>query len=210
MTKGRAIRYSEAELVFIEALSRLPRKDLHQAFVTWSGRGDVSQTHLTSLCKRKGWLTGRTGCFPKGHEPQNKGKKMPFNPNSTRTQFKKGRLPHNTRSAGHERADKNGYVWISVEETNPYTGFERRYVMKHHWLWERENGPLPEGMCLKSVDGDRSNTDPSNWMAIPRALLPRLNARWSLSYNDAEPELKPYILAVAKLEHAAREAKRKE
>lgn len=44
-----------------------------------------------------------------------------------------------------------------------------------------------------------------NWVAIPRALLPRLNGRFGRNYDDAPPELKPAILAIAKLEHAARE-----
>ena len=74
--------------------------------------------------------------------------------------------------------------------------------------WEEVNGPIPDGHCLKCVDGNKSNTDPKNWLSIPRALLPRLNSRWkTLRFDDAEPELKPYILAVAELQHAAKQAK---
>jgi hypothetical protein len=29
-------------------------------------------------------------------------------------------------------------------------------------------------MALKCLDGNKQNTDPSNWEAVPRALLPRL------------------------------------
>ena len=40
-------------------------------------------------------------------------------------------------------------------------------------------------------------------------VLPRLNCRWTqLSYDEAEPELKPYILAAAQLQHAAREIRK--
>ena len=35
---------------------------------------------------------------------------------------------------------------------------------------------MPAGMCLK-CKGGRSDTDPSNWELIPRALLPRLAGR---------------------------------
>ena len=36
------------------------------------------------------------------------------------------------------------------------------------------------------------------------ALAPRLNGRFGRGYDTAPPELKPTILAIAKLEHAAR------
>lgn len=206
--KGRRIEYSEAELLFIELLSKLPRKDLHRHFCDHFGRMDVSQAALTALCKRRGWLTGRTGRYEKGRTPENKGRKMPFNPNSARTQFKKGNKPHTWRGAGHERIDeKDGYVIMIVDETNPWTGAPTRPVLKHRYLWEKEHGPVPDGYCLKCLDGDKTNTDPSNWEAIPRAMLPRLNGRWGRTpYDDAPDELKPVIMATARLEHAARTA----
>ena len=73
------------------------------------------------------------------------------------------------------------------------------------WLnGNSSTAPLPQGMCLKCLDGDKTNTDPSNWKAIPRALLPRLNGRFGRDYDAAPAELKPTILAIAELEHQAR------
>lgn len=141
---ARAIRYTEAELAWIEANRALPRRELHAAFCERFSREGVSLANLVSLCKRKGWLTGRSGRFEKGMTPANKGRKMPFHPNTARTQFKPGNRPHNTRWAGHERLSRDGYVEISIEETNPHTGFERRYVLKHRHLWERLHGPVPD------------------------------------------------------------------
>jgi hypothetical protein len=149
---------------------------------------------------------GRQGIgtrFVKGQVPANKGKPMPFHPNSAATRFKKGQLPHNTKWAGHERVTQDGYIEISVEQTNPHTGFGRRYVLKHRWEWEKANGPVPAGMALKCLDGNKQHTDPSNWDLVPRALLPRLNGKSGRAYDQAPNELKPTILAVAKLEHAA-------
>lgn len=97
---------------------------------------------------------------------------------------------------------------ISVDERNPHTGFERRYVLKHRWLWEKKHGPVPDGMVLKSRDGDKRNTEPSNWELIPRALLPRLGGRYGRDYDHAPAELKPTIMAVAKLEQAALDARK--
>lgn len=199
--RGRPIPYDQAELSFIDARQTVPRRELHALFVETFGRIDVSFDNFKALCTRRGLKTGRTGGFPKGHVPANKGKRMPFHPNSARTRFKKGQLPHNTKYAGHERVSKDGYVEISIEETNPHTGFERRYVLKHRWLWEQKNGPVPAGMALKCLDSNRQNTDPSNWKLVPRGLLPRLGGRYGRRYDAAPAEVKPSIMAVAELEH---------
>lgn len=216
MPKGKWISYSLDEQAWLEKNRLLPISEYHAGFVAQFGRADVAAVNLHSRRKRMGWSTGRTGCFEKGAVPHNKG--IPCapgtggrHPNARRSQFKAGQEPHNTHYLGHERVSKDGYVEISVAETNPHTGYERRYVLKHRWVWEQANGPLPEGYALKCL-GDRLNTDPSNWEAIPRAMLPRLAGgnRYNrkLAFDDAPAELKPMVLAVAKVEHAARTARR--
>lgn len=205
--KGHPIRYSAAEMFWLEANRLMVISDYHRAFVETFGRGEVSLINLHSLRKRKGWGTGRTGCFPKGNEPFNKGKPHPTRGRASETQFKKGGLPHNTNYLGHERVSKDGYVEISIAETNPHTGFERRYVLKHRYLWEQANGPVPKGMALK-CRGERIDTDPSNWELIPRALLPRLNGgrrKKRMAYDAAPAELKPALMAIAKIEQAISE-----
>jgi hypothetical protein len=200
-------------MAWLETNRAMVISDYREAFVAKFGRNDVSAVHLHSLRKRKGWKTGRTGCFEKGSVPANKGKRCPpgvggRGPNARRTQFKKGNLPHNTHFLYHERVSKDGYAEISIDETNPHTGYERRYVLKHRWLWEQAHGPVPEGMALKCLDGNRLNTDPSNWEAVPRGLLPRLNGgrhKKRIAYDDAPREFKPALMAVAKIEHAIHE-----
>ncbi|MEO0496288.1 MAG: HNH endonuclease signature motif containing protein [Pseudomonadota bacterium] len=204
--KGRAIKYNEAELAFIKANSTLPRAQMTERFNERFGR-KVKQSNLHALCKRNRWLTGRTGCFASGNEPMNKGKKMPYNANSAANHFKPGHLPHNTKNLGHERLCKDGYVLVSVAQRNPHTGYNRCHVHKHRWLWEQQNGKVPDGYCLKCLDGDKTNTDPSNWQAIPRAVNARLNGRGKLQYDEAPAQLKPTILATAKLEQAISEAR---
>ncbi len=211
--KGRQIRYTADELAFIQSVSKWARDKALQAFSQKFGRDDVSLQNFNALCKRKGWMTGRTGCFAKGSVPHNKGVPCPEgkggrHPNARKTQFRKGNEPHNTRHLGFERIDpKDGYVYVSIAETNPHTGYERRFVLKHLHLWEAANGKLPEGYCLKCLGDDRTNCDPSNWEAIPRALLPRLAGgnryRRHLAFDEAAPELKPTVMAIAKLEYAA-------
>ncbi len=208
--KGRQIIYSGRELAFIERRCTMNRRELHAKFLAKFDRPDVSVIHLNALCKRKGWFTGRTGQIVKGSVPHNKGKQHPAgrSAGAARHHFKKGNLPHNTNYLGHERVSKDGYVEISVDEANPHTGFERRYVLKHRWLWGKQRGPIPEGMALK-CKGDKTNCEPSNWELIPRALLPRLGGRFGRGYDAAPTELKPTIMAVVKIEHQIRERRRR-
>jgi hypothetical protein len=211
--KGHPIRYSAEEMAWLAANRLMVISDYADAFEKRFGRR-IDAKNLHALRKRKGWKTGRTGCFEKGAEPHNKGKPCPEgtggrHPNARRTQFKKGNLPHNTHYVGHERVDpKDGYVYVSVNETNPHTGFERRYVLKHKWLWEQKNGKLPGDHALKCRDGNRQNCDPENWEPVPRSCLPRLAGgnryRRVVAYDDAAPELRPTILTIAKLERAAK------
>lgn len=206
--KGHPIRYALADLAWLEANRQLELNDYAARFRAEFGRDDVTASNLHGLRKRKGWRSGRTGRFAKGHTPATKGKKRPFNPNSARTQFKKGNIPHTYRGPGHESVGKDGYVLLVVAETNPHTGGATRSVQKHRWLWERANGPVPEGHTLKSLDGNRQNCDPDNWVAVPRAVLARLAGRSRTPYDAAPPELKPTLLAVAKLKHSLREKQR--
>lgn len=207
-TRCSPIAYSAAEMEWLEANHKMPLPDYHAAFCAEFGRTDVAAANLHGLRKRKGWKTGRTGCFEKGHVPWTAGRKLPFNANSAKTQFKRGQLPHNHVGAGHERIDpKDGYIIMIVDEENPWTGAATRPVHKHKYLWEQLHGPVPEGHALKCLDGDKLNTDPANWKPVPRALLPRLNGRFGRGYDAAPAELKPTIMAVAELEHAIRERK---
>lgn len=217
--KGRQIRYSADELAFIQSVSTWPRSEAHAAYCQRFGRDDVSLSNFNALCKRKGWMTGRDGRMSKGNVPHNKGKSCPpgtggLHPNARKTQFRKGQVPHNTKFLGHERIDpKDGYVYVSIAQTNPHTGCERRYVLKHLHLWQQRNGPIPDDHCLKCLSSDKTNCDPSNWECIPRAMLPRLAGgnRYSrkLAFDGAPAELKPTIMAAAKLEHSARELRKR-
>lgn len=213
--KGHNIPYSAEELAWLSDNRTLVIGEYHAGFLAKFGR-DIAPKNLHALRKRKGWKTGRTGTFAKGTKPHNKGKPCPpgtggRHPNARKTQFKRGNEPHNTKYLGHERVSRDGYVEVSIAETNPHTGYSRRYELKHLYLWTQKNGPVPEGHALKCLDGDRTNTDPSNWEAVPRALLPRLNGgrhKKRIAYDEAPSQLKPTIMAVAKLEHGLHETRR--
>ncbi|WP_292130925.1 HNH endonuclease signature motif containing protein [Mesorhizobium sp.] len=202
---GRQTKYSPAEMAWLRDNSTMEVKAWCAAFREHFHRDDTTPAKLHSLRKRMGWKTGRTGHFEKGAAPWSKGKKLPYNANSAATRFKKGQMPHNYRGPGHESTDEDGYVWIVLDQRNPWTGAATWRVHKHRHLWEQANGPVPDGHVLKCLDGDRSNSDPSNWEAVPIGLLPRLNGKSGRNYDEAPSNLKPTIMAIAKLEHRARE-----
>lgn len=187
--------------------------EYHAAFCAEFGRTDVTAGQLHSLRKRKKWKTGRSGCFEKGAMPHNKGKRCApgtggRHPNAVRRHFRKGSRSGKAlaiyQPIGAERLSKEGYRERKVHDGLP---MQSRWRTVQRINWEAEHGPLPKGMLLKCVDGDKLNTDPSNWIPIPRALLPRLNGgphkSW-IAFDDAPDDLKPLILAVAKLDHRIR------
>jgi hypothetical protein len=201
--KGHPIKYSQAELAFIKQRKRMARRKLHAKFIAaFPRRRDVSLDALKALCKRKGWMTGRDGCFEKGTVPFNKGKKMPFHPNSARTRFKKGNRTGKAnliyKPIGTERFSKEGYLERKIHDGLP---MQSRWRAVHIVNWEKLNGPVPKKHCLKCLDGDKLNTDPSNWELISRAVLVRLSGKSSNQYDRAPTELKPTVMAIAKLKH---------
>jgi hypothetical protein len=199
--KPRRIDYTAEELAWIEANTALPIKECHRQFCEKFGRADLSANNIHGLKKRKKWLTGRKGS--EGMVPHNKGKPCPSSrhPNCARNHFKKGERADNANPIGHERL-KDGYVHVKAREG------KYQYEPKHRLLWEKEHGPLADGMMLKCLDGNKLNTHPSNWEAVPVGMIIRLNGgrtKRHLAFDAAPPELKPALLAVAKIAHRSRQ-----
>lgn len=213
--KGRDIPYSTAELAWLYENRLMVISDYANAFNSKFNR-DVAAKNLHALRKRKGWKTGRTGCFEKGLVPHNKGvpcapDKGGRHPNARKTQFKKGHGRTGVavelyKPIGTERFDKNGYRERKIHDGMP---LQSRWRAVHLIEWEAVNGPVPDGCALKCLDGNKLNTSPDNWESIPRGMLPFLNGHRGFDYDHAADELKPTILAVAKVKHARNQAKRR-
>jgi hypothetical protein len=208
--KGRAISYSAAEMAWLEDNRAMVISDYHLAFVAAFGRDDVSLVNLHSLRKRKGWKTGRSGRFEAGQRSWNKGLHYTA-PGSEKGWFRKGERRGVAvklyKPVGTERLSKEGYREIKIHDGMP---LQSRWRALHLVEWEKINGPIPTGMCLKCLDGDRSNVDPSNWEDISRGVLARLNGgphKRRLAFDQAEPEVKPLVMAMAKLQHRAHQRK---
>ena len=195
--------FSPAQVKWIKDNASLSRAEVHPAFVERFAGTDITRAQIVGYRKRHGIKTGRSGHFAPGQKSWNKGKQMPPNPNTAKTQFKPGNRPYNRVPLGSERISE-GYVEIKVALPNPHTGAPTRFVQKHRYLWKQQHGTIPQDHVLKCLSADRTDCDPSNWELVPRGLLSRLNGKSGRNYDAAPDALKPTILAIAKLEHAAR------
>jgi len=113
-------------------------------------------------------LSGRTNGqrggstrFKPGHKAWNKGMKG-IDIGGKETQFKPGHKPHNTRHDG-AISIRDGYKYIRVSESN--------WQPLHRHVWEKEHGPIPEGLNLVFKDQDRMNCQLSNLELIDNAEL---------------------------------------
>lgn len=210
MRKGHTQKIvSEKELAWLtEHYVDISVADIAAAFNKRFER-DVTREQMKAAISRNKLKSGRTGCYPKGHVPDNKGLRRPgWAPGRmAETQFKVGprmdlRLPF-----GHERTDKDGYILIKVDMINPHTGVRGYYVPKHKVIWEQANGRMPDNHVLTFIDDDRSKVELENLELISRGELCRRN---KLRYLEAPPELRPSIKALAKLQHYAGQRARNE
>jgi len=203
---GKSLIFTAEQAGWLRQNAGLARAQVEAAFRAAFPESSITTAQIISWRKNHKVKTGRNGRFEKGHTPWTKGRKLPFNAASAATRFKAGEQPHNARPIGYEAVNQNGYVLICVDRPNPFRPAHKTHMaFKHRELWEARNGPVPKGQALKCLDGDKTNCDPSNWEAVPKGLLPRLNGKSRRGYDQAPAEVKPTILAIAKLEHRLRE-----
>ncbi len=189
-------KYEPLQLLFLQrAYRNLTARELTRAFNDLFNE-DKTEKQIKSTLTNHGFGSGRiTGRFEKGHKAWNKGTKGLMKPNSGN--FKKGSVPPNRRPLGSERiCSKDGYILVKVAVANPYTGSMTRYRAKHVHIWEQAHGPVPAGMIILFIDGEKLHCELKNLMLISRTELLILNQN---KYGDAPAELKPSILALARL-----------
>lgn len=208
--KGRAISYSKTELDWIWAMRDTPRAEAHALFVQIFKRPDVTLVNFTALCKRKNWKTGRTGQFRKGERrADNPSRKGYSPPGCEKGWFKKGERRGVAtalyKPIGTERVTRDGYIERKVNDDFP---LQARWCTVQRINWEAVNGPVPKGHVLKGLDGNKQNVSPENWACVPRGMLSLLNGKSGRDYDHAPAEIRPTIMAAAKLQHRVHELKR--
>lgn len=199
MKTGKRFRYTPEQILFLrEGFASMSRHSLTEAFNARFGT-NRSIKQIEAYLRNHRIRSGRTGRFVKGHAAWNLGKKGFMGPNIT--SFQPGHMPRNKRRLWSERITRDGYIEISIPERNPHTGAPNRWKLKHVWLWEMKHGAVPKGHVLIFKDGDRLNCDIDNLLLIKRMELLSLNLH---NYRGTNSELKPSVLALARLEAKAR------
>lgn len=153
---GRSVRsvYDKARLLCLECSKDKIRRS-----------GLMSSNHPNCVAAR----------FPKGHIPDNKGKRV--SPKTYAecqpTMFKKGQTPLNHRDVGSERVNVYGYIEIKVAEPN-------RWRLKHRVIWEQVNGAIPKGFNVQFKNHNRQDCRIENLYLISKAeQMAKENSFWA-------------------------------
>lgn len=178
--KGKAQhKYTPEQIEFIrENIKNMIWKELTIKFNETYGT-NLSYKALAATGKRYKIQTGRTGQFPKGLTPWNKGMKGLSFPGMEATQFKPGNVPHTWVPIGSERITKDGYIQVKIQDGKK----QKNWRGKHILVWEEANGPLPPGHAIIFGDGNKRNFDLDNLILVSRAQLVRMNQRGLIQDN---------------------------
>lgn len=114
-----------------------------------------------------------------------------------------------TQSSNRQYGDtcsyhEQGYVLIKTPQVRCGKTI-KHYKYKHVTVWEKENGPIPKGNCLRFLDGDNQNCSIENLAMFTRTETLFLNF---LGYNKAPKELRETIILVARLKARVVERRR--
>ena len=176
--------FSPEEIEWLrEHLPQAPHREVVDAFEERFGRR-LSEGQVKNFVTRHGCQGApNTGRFKPGHKPSPlSGAKRP-----NRTSFAKGHRRNPEAEIYEERERyKHGKlegVFVKVPGPAPFAsirskGWQSRahWVPKARWLWERENGPVPDGQVVVHRDGDPANCELDNLVCVSRSVLTRMNA----------------------------------
>lgn len=137
---------------------------------------EFTKEQIKGVIARNKLKTGRTGYFEKGIIPWNKGTKGVCKAN--KTTFKKGNKSWNYKPVGSERINSEGYTDVKIADPN-------KWKLKHHILWEKEVGPIPEGYVLVFADRNKQNIKIENLLLVNKKQILTMNAN-NLISEEAE------------------------
>ena len=137
---------------------------------------EFTKEQIKGVIARNKLKTGRTGYFEKGIIPWNKGTKGVCKAN--KTTFKKGNKSWNYKPVGSERINSEGYTDVKIADPN-------KWKLKHHILWEKEVGSIPEGYVLVFADRNKQNIKIENLLLVNKKQILTMNAN-NLISEEAE------------------------
>ena len=100
--------------------------------------------------------------YKPGSISHNKGKKMPSDiyDKCSKTMFKKGSIPHNTKFDGYERTTVDGYIEVRIKQG--------KFKLKHRLVYEAAHGLIPKNMYVIFKDKNKLNFDIENLELVTR------------------------------------------
>ena len=151
--------------------------------------------------------SGYDARFRKGHESRTKGAKWDdfMSPdaqkNSLQTCFKKGNVPKNKVPVGTV-SRRGEYLWIKVRDNcGP-----KNFMLYHRYIWEKANGPVPDGYKLFFLDGNPFNCKLENLKLVKESVMVIANQKYG---TTSDPEINEMILNAAQLKLAVASAMKK-
>lgn len=150
---------------------------------------EITIEQIRAYIKNNHLTTGRSGFFPKGNIPHNKGKKGTCAVGCEKTWFSKGNIPKNHRDIGSERVNADGYIEIKIAEPN-------KWKLNHRFIWEKTHGKIPKNCIVIFKDNNRLNTDIDNLMMITKSENAVMN---KCGFSKYESEFKETAVIIADL-----------
>jgi hypothetical protein len=144
----------------------------------------ISVEAMGTLLQKHDLKNGRDCRIRPGNVPFNKGRRGYCAPGSEKGWFKPGQKPFNTMPLGSERINAYGYVEIKYSEKSGPPN--NRWKGKHVLIWEKANGPVPEGHVVIFADGNRRNFKLRNLVLVSRKELAVLNHMNMLSAKNED------------------------
>lgn len=142
---------------------------------------EVSPVVIKTYMREKGYsisLFKGFNLFQKGQAAFNKGKSIPKEQQSVKTQFKPGQIPLNYKKIGTiriRRSKQGALKWIKIAE--------KKWQLYSQYVWIQHNGDIPDGLVLYHKDRNSLNCDINNLELITRKEL-RIRNAGSVNLTD--------------------------
>lgn len=108
------------------------------------------------------------------------------------SRFAPGVRPSNYKPIGSiRRSTRHDYLFIKVQDG----GWPGAWRLLHHVVWEKENGPVPEGFVLAFKDHNSQNTALENLEVISKA-------DWMSTRVHVEGRLPPEVAGIIRIKAA--------